>query len=208
MKTESLAFGVAGALFGLLLGWVVGSQQAAPAPAASAQAQSAPSSGASTGSTAAPSAPAFDASQAAALEQQANANPKDAAVRAQLGNLYFDASKYDDAAKWYGQAFQINPHDADVSTDLGVSYYYTNQTDLALAQFDKSLQIDPKHLKTLLNLGIVRWFGKHDQAGAVQAWERVVALAPTSEEARRAQQGLDGLKNAGREAGAAGAGGE
>jgi cytochrome c-type biogenesis protein CcmH/NrfG len=205
MKTESIAFGVAGVFFGLILGWIVGSQQASPVPSASSQSQTA--SSASASAAAAPSAPAFDASQAAALEQQAAANPKDATVRATLGNMYFDASKYDDATKWYEQAFQLNPHDADVSTDLGVSYYYTNQTDRALAQFDKSLQIDPKHLKTLLNLGIVRWFGKHDQAGAVQAWERVVALAPTSEEARRAQQGLDGLKSAGRSAGS-GAGGE
>ena len=67
-----------------------------------------------------------------------------------------------------------------MSTDLGVAYYYTNQPDRALKQFDHSLSIDPKHIKTLLNVGIVRAFGKQDLAGAGQAWQQVVDLAPDS----------------------------
>ncbi len=84
----------------------------------------------------------------------------------QLGNLYFDAERYDEAIKWYGDALKLAPNDVNVSTDLGVSYYYTNQPDKALEQFDHSLKLDPKHAKTLLNVGIVKAFGKQDLDGA------------------------------------------
>ena len=74
----------------------------------------------------------------------------------------------------------------NVSTDLGVAYYYTNQPDRALEQFEHSLAIDPKHVKTLLNMGIVRAFGKQDLDGAAQG---VAAgrgdLAPDSPKGRR-----------------------
>ena len=101
--------------------------------------------------------------------------PNNAKPRVELGNLYFDAERYDDAIKWYDEALKLTPNDVNVSTDLGVCYYYTNQPDKALAQFDHSLKLDPKHAKTLLNVGIVKAFGKQDLDGAMQAWQQVIA---------------------------------
>ena len=182
--------GVAGVFFGLLVGWIVGSQQpggrqtvAAPAAAAPAPSNSA-------------QAPApLDESRAAALKTTAQQNPNDAPTRVQLGNMYFDAGRFQDAAQWYEAALKINPKDVNVSTDLGIAYYYMNDADKALAQFDRSLTIDPSHAKTMLNVGIVRAFGKQDLKGAADAWQKVVAMAPNSEEARAAQQALDGIKS-------------
>ena len=190
MSRDALAFALAGTFFGLLVGWMIGSQQGRPAaPAVPAAAQAAPASG---GDAAAP----FDAQRAAELERQASERPRDAAVRAELGNMHFDAGQYDQAARWYELALAIDPRNVDVSTDLAVAYYYTQQADRALAQLDHSLSVDARHLKTLLNQGIIRAFGKQDLAGAAESWQRVVALAPDSPEGRRAQQGLDGLKAA------------
>jgi len=201
MKPESIVVGIAGALFGLLCGWMLGAQQAAPVQAPpAAVAQTAPAGGGQgqgatrqAGSTATP----VDLRRAQELEAQAKQNPNDATPRTQLGNMYFDAEKYTDAARWYEASLQIAPNNPDVSTDLAVSYYYSNQTDKALEQFQKSLAADPKHTKTLLNLGIVRAFGKQDLAGAAEAWNQVVQLAPAdSPEARAARQALEGLKAA------------
>ena len=183
--------GIAGVLLGLLAGWIIGSQQATPARVEVSQAAQA-SSAAPPGQA----PPPLDEKRAASLQAAAEGNPKDAASRTQLGNLYFDAGRFEDAAKWYGAALDVNPKDADVSTDLGISYYYLNQADRALAQFDRSLAIDPRHTKTLLNIGIVRAWGKQDLEGAAKAWERVVEVAPNSEEAARAKQGLDGIRAA------------
>ena len=99
----------------------------------------------------------LDETQVTALKIGGRARADERASRAsQLGNLYFDAERYDDAIKWYGEALKLAPNDVNVSTDLGVCYYYTNQPDKALAQFDDSLKLDPKHAKTLLNVGIVQ----------------------------------------------------
>ena len=191
MRKDALAFALSGTFFGLLIGWIIGSQQARPAVTAPP-----PASAASASSGSGAPAPAFDAARAAELEPQANARTTDAAVRTALGNVYFDGERYDQAVTWYEAALALNPRDVDVSTDLAVAYYYTRQTDRALAQIDRSLQINPTHLKTLLNQGIIRAFGKQDLQGAAESWQRVVDIAPSSEEGRRAQQGLDGLKAA------------
>lgn len=193
MSKDSLAFGVAGMFFGVLVGWIIGSQQALPgvAPAPAAQtAQAAPAAGQGQ------APPPFDESRAAALKASAERNPSDAETRVQLGNLYFDAERYPEAKTWYEAALKVDPKNVNASTDLGIAYYYSNEPDRALAQFDRSLSIDPKHSKTLLNVGIVRAFGKQDLDGAAKAWERVLDVAPDSPEAAVAKKGLDGLRAA------------
>ncbi len=202
MRADAIVFGIAGALFGLIVGWVLGSQQTAgTARAAAPVAQAAP---APQQQASAPQATPIDPDRAKALENTAGQNPKDVSSRVQLGNMYFDAEQYSQAIKWYEQAFALNPKDANVSTDLGVAYYYTNQSDKALAQFDQSLSIDPKHIKTLLNVGIVRAFGKQDFSGAGKAWQQVVDISPDSPEGQAAKKGLEGLKSAHPEAGSTG----
>jgi len=131
-----------------------------------------------------------------ALKGVAEREPRNAAPRAQLGNLFFDAERYDDAIKWYTDALKLAPADVNVSTDLGVCYYYINKPDEALEQFAVSLKLDPKHPKTLLNLGIVKAFGKQDLQGASEAWQDVIKVAPGSPEAQAAKRALDTLQSA------------
>jgi cytochrome c-type biogenesis protein CcmH/NrfG len=195
MRADSIVFAVAGVLFGVIVGWVLGSQQAlsrGPVAAAAPAAQSAPSQAAQQGSRAVP----LDAERVKALEAVARQNPKDIQPRLQLGNMYFDAEQYKESIDWYEQAFALNRKDPNLSTDLGVAYYYTNQPDRAIQQLEHSLSIDPKHVKTLLNIGIVRAFGKQDLEGAAKAWEQVVAIDPNSQEGQAAKKGLEGLRNA------------
>ncbi len=192
MKSESIAFAVAGIAFGLIAGWVIGSQQAVvrgPAPV-QAPAASAPAAGATT------RAAVLDQAQVNALTSIAEREPSNVKSRVELGNLYFDAERYADAIKWYEQAVTLDPKDVNVSTDLGVCYYYSNEPDKALTQFDRSLAIDPTHAKTLLNVGIVRAFGKQDLDGATKAWQQVIQLAPDSPEGQAAKRALDTLRSA------------
>src|SRR5215210_260052 len=192
MKSESIVLGVAGTFLGLIAGWLIGSQQAVVRPAAPpAQAAAAP-----TGSGGAPAAPRLDEQEARRLEHIARSDPANATPRAQLGNLYFDAEKYDLAIKWYEEALELDPTNPDVSTDLGVSYYYSNQPDRALAQFTRSLEIDSRHTKTMLNQGIVLAFGKQDLDAASKAWQRVVELAPDTPEGQAARRALESMKSA------------
>jgi cytochrome c-type biogenesis protein CcmH/NrfG len=193
MNKESFALGIAGIFFGLLVGWVIGSQQARPVAAPATAAAPAPQQGAAPAQQ---TPPPLDQARVDTLRKQAEANPKDAAVRAELGNAYFDAERYGEAIQWYEASLAISPRNPDVSTDLGVSYYYSNQADRALAQFEKSLAIDPRHTKTMLNVGVVRAFGKQDLAGASKVWQQVLEIAPDSAEGRAAKQMIDALKSA------------
>jgi cytochrome c-type biogenesis protein CcmH/NrfG len=193
MKSAFIVFAATGAFFGLIVGWIIGTQQAssrAPFASAAPAAQAAPAS-------AAPAAkPAVDEAQATALRNIAEKDPANVQSRVQLGNMYFDAERYQDALRWYDEAFKLNSRDVNVSTDLGVCYYYTDQPDRAIRQLEESLRIDPKHTKTLLNLGIVKAFGKQDLAGARAAWQEVVKIDPTSAEAQAAQRAITNLEAA------------
>jgi tetratricopeptide (TPR) repeat protein len=190
MKSESIAFGIAGIAFGLIAGWIIGTQQTPSRPPATQ------STTASAPAQASARAAVLDEAKVSALKSLADREPSNAKPRIDLGNLYFDAERYDDAITWYAAAIKLAPGDVDLSTDLGVSYYYTNQPDKALAQFDKSLAIDPRHAKTLLNLGIVRAFGKQDLAGATRAWEQVIAIDPNGPEGQAAKRALETLRSA------------
>jgi len=193
MKSDAVAFGIAGILFGLIAGWIIGSQQGAARPPAAAATAAAPQGAAGSGTS---RAAVLDETQVNALKAVAEREASNATPRVELGNLYFEAERYDEAIKWYGDAIKLSPKDVNVSTDLGVSYYYSNQPDKALAQFDRSLAIDPKHGKTLLNIGIVKAFGKQDLDGAARAWQEVIKTAPDSPEGLAAKRALDSLQSA------------
>src|SRR5437763_11420168 len=100
MRSDNVVFAVAGILFGLIAGWIIGAQQGGSrVPAAPAQTSAAPVN--QSGGT---RATMLDEQQVSALRTVAERDPKNAAPRAQLANLYFDAERYDDAIKWYEDA--------------------------------------------------------------------------------------------------------
>ena len=189
MKAESVVFAVGGMVFGILVGWVIGDQQAkhaAPAPAAAVAA-------AAPASTERP-APQLDETKAQSLITVANSDAKNVEARAQLGKLYLEAERFSDAVKWYEQATALDPKNVELSTELGESYIYTNQTDRALEQFEHSLGIDPRHVKTLINQGAVYAYGKQNFAAAERSWQKVVQVAPGTTEAQMAQRAIEQLK--------------
>jgi len=198
MRSDSIVFAIAGMCFGIILGWVIGTQQASRRGATPVQLQqaatSSPAPGAAdpaAGGTRQP--PPLDQGKVQSLETIIKSDPKNAGAYVQLGNTYFDAERYADAIKWYEDGVKLDPKNPDAITDLGVSYYYAGRTDDALKQFENSLKLNPKHAKTLFNKGIVLAFGKRDLQGATDAWQQVVQLAPGTPEAQAAQQGLQGI---------------
>jgi tetratricopeptide (TPR) repeat protein len=198
MKLESVVYAVSGVLFGLIVGWIIGSQQAqlGPRPGPAQQAEAAPQQAAPPPDTPAPAPAVLDENKVQALATVANKDPKNASARSQLGDLYYDAGRYPEAIKWYEESYALNPKDVNVSTDLGVSYYYNKETDRAIDQLQKSLAIDPSHAKTLLNLGVVKAFGKRDLKGATEVWQKLVEVAPQSPEGQQARQALESLSSA------------
>jgi len=198
VRSDSIVFAIAGMCFGIILGWVIGTQQASRRGATPVQLQqaAAPSPAPAAADPAAGGTrqpPPLDEAKVQSLQTIIKSDPKNSGAYVQLGNAYFDAERYADAIKWYEEGVKLDPKNPDASTDLGVSYYYSGRTDDALKQFENSLKLNPKHAKTLFNKGIVLAFGKRDLQGATEAWQQVVQLAPGTPEAQAAQQGLQGI---------------
>ena len=189
MSRDSVIFGLAGVFFGILVGWIIGSQQDAAPRVAS-------SGGRTRGHVRAVDGGAARRVARGGAGADGKSNPQDAAVRLELGNLYFDSERFADAARWYEQALAIEPRNVNASTDLGIAYYYMNQPDRALQQFDRSLAIDPRHSKTLLNVGIVRAFGKDDLRGGRAGVAAGRGVRAGLAEGKRAKQALDSLRSA------------
>lgn len=116
--------------------------------------------------------------QASPLLLRLKAAPADAALLANLGNIYYDAKQYSAAIDYYERSLEVRPADTSVRTDLGTAYWYKGDADSAIAQFNKSLTYDSKKADTLFNLGIVKWQGKKDGTGAVAAWKKLLETNP------------------------------
>ena len=115
MKSDGIAFGIAGIAFGLIAGWIIGTQQATVrTPGGRAAAASAPATAAE------PRAAILDEAKVNALKAVAEREAANPTPRVELANLYFDAEQFDEAIKWYEDALKLNPKDVNVSTDLGV----------------------------------------------------------------------------------------
>ncbi len=186
-RTEPLPLVLSLALAAGLMGWIIWSQRPA-GPVAAIQAPPAQT-------LPVPEAPPpVDEARAVELHSAAESAPEDVQVRVDLGNLYFDARRFEDAILWFEAALALSPEEVEVSTDLGVAYYYLDDTDRALLQFARSLDVAPAHAKTLLNIGIVRATGKQDFEGAIEVWEEVQRVAAGSPEALAAAELIEHIR--------------
>ena len=180
-SAQSAVTGVAGILFGVIVGYILGAGQAGPSSQV-------------VGAAPAPVQAEATAGQATALVTDAELqayrdilarDPKNVKAATDLANKLYDAGRYAESIPYYQQAFAIDPKNVSVSTDLGTALYYAGRPDEALAQLQRSLEADPSHAQTLFNIGIVKRDGKKDGKGAVEAWQRLLEVAPNYPEAAR-----------------------
>lgn len=173
MKKEGLMMLVAGVILGAVLGFI-GTREYFLRKMASAP----PAAAAAPSQAAAPQEPGqgFDPAQHETMLTQLKAeldkDPTNVDKRVLLGNIYYDAEKYDEAIPFYEQALKLQPKDANVLVDLGVCYRFEKRYDEALALFDKALAVEPDKKQALFNKAVVLGFDKGDKAGA----RKVLAL--------------------------------
>ena len=119
--------------------------------------------------------------QAARLLEKLKADPTNAGLLAQLGNLYYDAKQYPTAIAYYERSLRSQPDDTSVRTDMGTAYWYEGNADAAIAEFQKALSYEPSKTNALFNLGIVQWKGKLDPADAIASWQELLSANPSFE---------------------------
>jgi cytochrome c-type biogenesis protein CcmH/NrfG len=135
-----------------------------------------------------PNAPAALAQAAAPLLETVKQNPNDYDSLVKLGNLFYDGQQFPHAIQYYERALAIYPENPDVRTDMGTAYWYTGDADKAQAAMETSLKYRPGHPQTLFNLGWVRWQGKQDPKGAVQAWQQLLKANPDYPQRQQVEQ--------------------
>ncbi len=180
--------GIAGILFGIIVGYIIGSgqlQNAAGVPA-TGRPQAA--------STAAPQPALVTEADLQPYRDILANDPKNARAAEALGNKLYDAGRYAEAVPYYQQSLANDPKNVHVNTDLGTALYYAGRADEALVQLQKSLALDARHAQTLFNVGIVKRDGKNDRKGAVEAWERLLATNPGYPDAAKVRTLIDETK--------------
>jgi cytochrome c-type biogenesis protein CcmH/NrfG len=135
-----------------------------------------------------PNVQAALAQAAAPLMEAVNKDPKDFDSLVKLGNLYYDGQQYAPAIQYYERALTIHLDNPDVRTDMGTAYWYTGNAEKALAAMETSLKYRPGHPQTLFNLGWVRWQGKQDPKGAIEAWQQLLKANPDYPQKQQVEQ--------------------
>jgi tetratricopeptide (TPR) repeat protein len=171
--------GIAGVLFGIIVGYIIGSGQFQNAAVSAA--------GALPAATAGPAPTLVTEADLRPYRDILANDPKNARAAEALGNKLYDAGRYAEAVPYYQQSLANDPKNVNVSTDLGTALFYAGRADEALVQLEKSLALDARHAQTLFNIGIVKRDGKNDRKGAVEAWERLLATDPGYADASKVQ---------------------
>jgi cytochrome c-type biogenesis protein CcmH/NrfG len=119
--------------------------------------------------------------QAQPLLEQLKADPDNKDVLTHIAYLYKSAHQFKEAAGYFDKALRLDPKNVAARTEMASCLYYNGDVDGALNQLQQALKYDPKDANSLFNLGIVEWKGKNDAAGAIAAWQRLLATNPKLE---------------------------
>lgn len=101
----------------------------------------------------------------------------------ELGNIYFDNDRPEQAIKAYERALALRPDDTDILNDQGAMYRQTGDFGRAAANFEKAVALDPNNLESLYNGAYVYAFDLNDIPKALILWRRYLMLEPTGETA-------------------------
>jgi cytochrome c-type biogenesis protein CcmH/NrfG len=124
-----------------------------------------------------PGGPDVDA-RIAEIEKFLEQNPEDASVWAELGHLFFDTHRFNDAIVAYQQSLALEPDNPAVLTDLGVMYRRIGDPEKAIQAFDQAVAASPGFETALFNKGVVLMADLNDLEGAMAAWEKLVKINP------------------------------
>jgi tetratricopeptide (TPR) repeat protein len=122
-------------------------------------------------------------------------NPEDLNTLIGLGNLLMDDKRFAEAVDAYQKALKIAPDNANVRVDMGTCYLNIKQPEKAVEEFKKALEYHPNHINALTNMGVALAYDIKDFDGALEAWEKVLELAPDHQIVPRIRQEIERIKS-------------
>jgi cytochrome c-type biogenesis protein CcmH/NrfG len=139
--------------------------------------------------------PPIDPDEVKAMESLAQRQPQDAGVRTELGNLYMDHERWDEAIRWYREALAIEPTNPDVRTDLGACFVHSGRPEVGLAEFEMVLKAKPEHRNAMFNRGVALLnMGRSREAA--DAWQALLERYPDDPQLQRLRGRIEELRTA------------
>jgi hypothetical protein len=152
-----------------------------------------PGAGVGGGTPAGPPGPVMQ--ELAQLRARLARNPRDVAALVRMGNLEYDAAKFDKASAYYERALALDPTNPDVRTDDATALHESGHDLEALKQIDAVLRERPDFPSALFNRGVVlQAIGRNsDATAAFRRYLRIAGdAAPRAADAHAALQQLGG----------------
>jgi len=131
------------------------------------------------------------------LRSAIDKNPNDRASLIELGNLYYDAGKYDQAVPLYERALAIDRKDPNLLTDAGNAYFLLGDTAKAQPLFEEAQKGFPTHWQSAASLFFLAATTKNAPLAGT-ALERVKSLNPAFEKLPQMQKIYEDLNRGGR----------
>jgi cytochrome c-type biogenesis protein CcmH/NrfG len=131
----------------------------------------------------------------AALERAHAANPGSVRVGLNLGDAYFAAERYDEAAKAYDEALEASPGHPSAAVRMAMVWHVRGDDERAIDLIERVIAVLPDHQEAHYDLAVIR-FSRQETAAAREAWVRAAEIDPTSRLGRASQYFIDLLSEA------------
>jgi tetratricopeptide (TPR) repeat protein len=143
----------------------------------------------------APAAVPVDQAKVAALMKKISANPKDIASLQSLGDLYFAAADYKNAAAWEEKVLVVDPKNQVSLLAAGATQFNLGNAAVAKKHWLVAAGLYPKNQEVHYDLGFMYMSQTPPDSANMQAeWKKVVQIDPTSNLAKSVQTHITGTK--------------
>jgi tetratricopeptide (TPR) repeat protein len=114
-----------------------------------------------------------------AYEKAIALDPKSAGALVNLGTVFFNARKWNEAERYYIQALEVDPAYALAHFDLANLYDERGDREKALAHYECALRISPNYADAHYNIALL-YQGANQPMKAVGHWGKYLKLDPHS----------------------------
>jgi tetratricopeptide (TPR) repeat protein len=98
-------------------------------------------------------------------ERYGHLRPEDAVLLSDLGWVYFEQARYEEARAEFRKTVELDPEHVEAHSGLGWLFYFDGNYDEALAEFRKAIALDPNNAEARNGLGWVYYHeGKYEEA--------------------------------------------
>jgi tetratricopeptide (TPR) repeat protein len=130
----------------------------------------------------------------ATYEGAIEADPNSTGALVNLGTLYFNARKYNDAEKYYKRALEVDPGYALAHFNLGNLYDERGDRTRAMQHYVDALRSNPSYADAHYNLALL-YQNSGQKMKAARHWREYLKTDPGSSWAAVARRELEKIKN-------------